>query len=482
MSFIAFDYLWFFPTVFVLYWCLGRVGQNALLVVSSFIFYGWIHPWFCSLLLTSAIVDYIAGAKIESDRENAGRWLTLSIATNMGMLCFFKYCDFFLDNVISVMEALGVSHNVHTLGLLLPVGISFFTFQTMSYTIDIYREQLKPRDNVLDYLVFISFFPQLVAGPVERASNMLPQVEADRVWSWTNMRSGFALCMWGAFKKVVIADTIAPYVDFVFVTPNPSFAMVWAGGLGFGLQILADFSAYTDLARGSARMLGFELIRNFDKPFIAATPMEYFQRWHMSFSTWLRDYVYMPAIFSTWVRKWVTVPGTGRWGAFAHQTRATYITFVASAIWHGATWAFLAWGLYYATLITGYTYVQKKVLPKSWKKWKRGRYLGVPLMFVFTVFGMLIFREPTLGSLVNHMMLNPFAGTEAQWMATAIIVANVIVYASPMMLAMALQPKLDEVAERGWFLPVQTTAWAAFAFGIFVFARDTKGDFVYFQF
>ena len=480
MSFVQIEFLWFMLTVFTVYYLARtKTQQNLLLVLASYVFYGWVHPWFCGLLLLSSFVDFFAAQGIQKNRAHKGRWMALSLAGNLGMLGYFKYMNWFVDSVIGALNTLGIEHSVAALNIYLPVGISFFTFQTMSYTIDVYRERLDARSNFIDYMVFVSFFPQLVAGPVERAENVLPQLEKRRSLDWENVRSGFALALWGAFKKVVVADTIAPYVDLVFIHNAPSGAMVWAAALGFTIQILADFSAYTDLARGTARILGIELMENFNSPYISKTPMEYWQRWHISFSTWLRDYVYLPVTFSDWVRK---VPGISAAGPLGILFAGFMITMVVSGVWHGANWSCVIWGVYHGVLLCAYTYAQRKI-PRKVRKQKHWDYLLMPLMFFWTVLGMMIFREPRITQLLHKLTLNPFVGTEEQWIAASIMLSVSLTGALPLLIAFAaLRTVIPKMKQSPWYWPMQTTAWTVYALTMFTFTRVTETDFVYFAF
>lgn len=483
MSFVQIEFLWFMAIVFALYWLFPRKRlQNLLLVAGSYVFYGWVHPWFCLLLVISSVVDYFAAHGIERSENHKGRWLALSIAGNMGMLAYFKYANWFVDSWISIFDSLGIQHSVAALNIYLPVGISFFTFQTMSYSIDVYRGQLKARRNFLDYMVFVSFFPQLVAGPIERASNVLPQIEKARRFDFQQVRSGLGLALWGALKKILVADTVAPYVDLVFIHNDPSGAMVWAAALGFTIQILADFSAYTDLARGTARMLGIELMENFRSPFISKTPMEYWQRWHISLSTWLRDYVYLPVTFSPWVRKWLRIPFMGEPGVMGITARSFMITMLISGVWHGANWSCVIWGVYHGLLLSIYTWAQRKI-PRKIRKQKRWGPPLIALMFFWTVLGMLMFREPRAALLIDKLTLNPFVGTEAQWITASIMLSVSLVAATPLLIAFIAERTLIPRMEKSvWFWPMQTVAWAVFAVTMFTFTRVTETDFVYFQF
>ncbi|MCB9679878.1 MAG: MBOAT family protein [Alphaproteobacteria bacterium] len=468
MTFVQWQFLVFFAIVFAIYWSVGRRAQNLLLAVASAVFYGWVHPWFLGLLYGSAVLDYVMGRLMVERPARRRLWLTLSLAGNLGMLGWFKYADFFVANVAAALDALGLHTSLHTLGIFLPVGISFYTFQTMSYTLDIYRGQLEPRRNFLDYVVFVSFFPQLVAGPVERASNLLPQMERERRWSWDQLLSGIHLAMWGAFKKVCIADTIAPYVDKIFVLHDPSGPLIWAGTLGFTLQILADFSGYTDIARGTARMLGFELMENFRHPYLAANPSDFWRRWHISFSSWIRDYLYIPL-------------GGNRGGQLG-VLRSTFGAMTLSGLWHGASWNFVFWGVYHAVLLTGYRLVTPRI-PASVRRSGPGRVAAVAIMFGFTVVGWLIFRETHGDRLLAAFTKAPWAASHDQWVATVVMLATTAAFALPLFVALAWEtwvtPRL--VTWRGR-LALETTLWATWAVAMATFVRLSTTDFIYFQF
>ncbi len=468
MTFVQWEFLTFFLVIYTIYWNVGRRSQNLLLAVGSAIFYGWVHPWFLGLLYGSAVLDYWMGRFMRERPERAKLWLTISMAGNLGMLGTFKYLDFFIDNIVGVFELLGLQTSVHTLGIFLPVGISFYTFQTMSYTLDIYRKDLEPRRDFLDYVVFVSFFPQLVAGPVERARNLLPQMERVRVWSADALGSGLGLALWGAFKKVCIADTIAPYVNKIFIVADPTGPLIWAGTLGFTLQILADFSGYTDIARGTARMLGFELMENFKNPYMATSPSDFWARWHISFSSWIRDYLYIPLGGSKF----------GFWGT----VKSTFGAMLLSGLWHGASWNFVLWGAYHGVITIAYRVVRPKI-PKDFRRSQLGHALAVPLMFMLTVVGWLIFRETHLDRLVAAFTLSPFASTPDQWVATVVMLATTALCATPLVVALVWEswaaPRLEGKAME---VPLRGVAWALWIVGIAACVRSTAADFIYFQF
>lgn len=448
----------------------ARVLQNLLLASASAVFYGFVHPWFLALLYFSAVLDFNVGKLMVDRPDRRQSWLLVSLAGNLGMLGVFKYYNFFVENVAAVFALGGVELNPWTLQVLLPVGISFYTFQTLSYTIDCYRGTLSPRRDFLDYVVYVSFFPQLVAGPIERASSLLPQVEKDRSFVGRLILSGFGLALWGGFKKVCIADTIAPYVDEVFMTREPTFAMVFAASWGFGVQMLADFSAYTDIARGCARMMGFELVRNFDRPYAAATTPEFWRRWHMSLSSWVGDYVYTPIL------------KTGRPTAL-RMTVALFFTFFLIGLWHGASWNFIVLGLWSFVWVTFFTFVTP--LAPRWVR--QNRVLGFFGAFLHAVVVLqpcgLLFRERNLERVWQHLTQPMMGGTEEEWVAAGIVATFAAAGSVPMTMKHAYDDYVAPWLERSvWYLPAQTTFWSLEALMIFVFYRDASEDFIYFQF
>ena len=469
MTFVQVEFLAFFAIVFSAYWAVGnRVAQNILLVVASAIFYGWVHPFWLVLMYVAALVDYGAGLGMKAWPDHRRLVLAVSIGANCLLLGYYKYADFFVENVAAALDLLGVHHSLAPIGVLLPAGISFYTFQSMAYSFDIYRKELEPRKNLLEYLLAVSLFCHLVAGPVQRASNLLMQAETPRRFSWTMIRSGMALAMSGAVKKVVVADTVSPYVDKVFALAHPSGALIWAATLGFAVQILADFSGYSDIARGTARMLGFELMENFKHPYLAWNPSEFWRRWHVSFSTWIKDYLY--------------IPFGGSKGGFARTTLATFGAMGLSGLWHGAAWNYVIWGLYHASLLTGYRLVAPRI-PNALKSAWFGRPAAIAIMFAFTNLGWLLFRETSLVNLVRDLTMSPFSATPEEWVATAVLLAVTGVCGAALIVGLMVETwVVPRVQRSAWHLPVQTTTWAVFALALFTFVRMSAGDFIYFQF
>ena len=477
MIFHSLDFVLFFLVITTAYWRLPQRGQNVLLLVASYFFYGYVHPWFLMLIGTSTVIDYAAARGMEAWPARRLRFMWLSIISNFGMLGFFKYFNFFVENVADVLAALGLPVSPPMLRIVLPVGISFYTFQAMSYTIDVYRGELRARRSLLDVAVFISFFPHLVAGPIQRASFLLPQVEATRRFSIDKARSGFLLICWGFFKKLVIADNVGVIANKVFALADPSFPLLWAGVFAFAIQIYADFSAYTDIARGTSRWLGFELTENFDHPYMARTPSDFWRRWNISLSSWFRDYVYVPL-------------GGSRAGEIA-WARNVLVTFLLSGLWHGASWNYVLWGLYHGLLLI-LTRAHTILRPASSPRWLPSAFLRSALiaaqvagMFVLTNVGWLLFRETSLQAIARDLTLSPFAASSLDRWAAFYLFLVVFVYSIPLWVQSLWIEVMgrDERPVAGW----PRIAWQGAACGlafaaILVLRSQTSLDFIYFQF
>ncbi len=481
MTFVQVEFLWFLIVVFCTYWVLPRRGQNLLLVVASLVFYGWVHPWFVGLLLYSSMLDYTCSNGIARWPEHKKRFLWGSILGNAVLLGAFKYLDFFIENIAAALQLVGLGADLQVLGILLPVGISFYTFQTLSYTIDVYRGSLKPEKDFVTFLGYVGFFPQLVAGPIERAARLLPQFHRDRSLDWTKFRSGVSLAMWGVAKKVIVADTLAPYVNAIYATDEPSNAMAWAAAFGFMLQMLADFSAYTDIARGVARLLGFDLTHNFDHPYLAASPDEFWQRWHISFSDWLRDYIFFPLYDWGWARRWLRIPGVPD-DTRSRIARAALLTMLFSGLWHGAAWHFVLWGAFWGVVQVVWAYA-KPLAPKGVSGHPLARPSAIGLMIFLNLIAHQLFREPELARLPGRFLGNPFAGTWDEWIVASLMLTLALAGAAFLNLAMAFELYVwPRIKDRPVALPVETTLWALAGWGAFTFARQTQADFLYFAF
>jgi len=336
MSFNSIEYAIFLPIVFLFYWFIVNKNlklQNFFLLTVSYIFYGWWDWRFLILIVFSSMVDYLVGMGLEKQQDKAKRKLLLltSIFVNIGFLGFFKYYNFFAENFIKAFTIFGTHPDITSLNIILPVGISFYTFQTLSYSIDVYRGKFKPTKDIIAFFAFVAFFPQLVAGPIERATNLLPQFYKKRYFEYDKAVDGMRQILWGLFKKIVIADNCARYANVIFSNYSDySGSTLVIGLLLFTFQIYGDFSGYSDIAIGTARLFGFNLMRNFAFPYFSRDIAEYWRRWHISLSSWFRDYVYIPL--------------GGSRGSTLMKIRNTFIIFLVTGFWHGANWTFVAWG------------------------------------------------------------------------------------------------------------------------------------------
>ena len=465
MNFTDGNYAIFLPLVLALYWLVrAKTPQNLILLCASYIFYGFVHPWICILIAASTVVDYGCGLLLaQTDRSPKFRRtiLWVSLAFNLGMLGVFKYHNFFVTSAATALGSLGITVEPTLLQVLLPAGISFYTFQTLSYTIDVFRGELAARKNFLDFAVFVSCFPQLVAGPIERASRLLPQIETSREWDWKFLSSAIPLFVCGFFKKLVVADNLAPFVQQVYMLEQPSAWVLFAGTVAFAIQILADFSAYTDIARGSAKLLGFDLMENFNAPYLSLTPTDFWRRWHISLSTWIRDYLYIPLggsrVESKWKYAWVVV-----------------LTFGLSGLWHGAEWHFVAWGIFHAALLIVYRQLG------LYGRWKPANVFTTAsawtLMMLFTIFGWTLFRAPSLAWL-GDALLNLQSGLAGDDLFVGtLILGYCAAYSAPWLL-LGLLRRLDQ---RFYWHRV-SAHWTLACLIVLLANRDPEA-FIYFQF
>lgn len=482
MIFHSLDFVVFFAAVVLVFWRLPHRGQNVLLLVASYVFYGYVHPWFLILIAASTTIDYLSARGMERWPARKRAFMALSIVTNFGMLGFFKYFNFFMDNVQAVLGAIGLHPGVPALRIVLPVGISFYTFQAMSYTVDVYRGELRARRSLLDVAVFISFFPHLVAGPIQRASYLLPQVETGRRFSVERATSGLSLMVWGYFKKLVIADNVGVIANKVFAIDDPSFEILWAGVFAFAVQIYADFSAYTDIARGASRWLGFELTENFEHPYLARSPSDFWRRWNISLSTWFRDYVYIP------------LGGSRARGA--RWARNILVTFLLSGLWHGASWNYVLWGAYHGLLLIATR--SHRILARGRRSEIGGRgaevggrksgaleVLQVLGMFGLTLVGWLLFRETNLHAIVRDLTLSPWRSTALDRQAGLYLSLLALGYSVPLWVQSLWVETRAADAERmtGWGMAAirAVASGAAFA-AILVLRSRSSLDFIYFRF
>jgi D-alanyl-lipoteichoic acid acyltransferase DltB (MBOAT superfamily) len=432
MVFNSFSYWAFFAAIFVLSRCCSLRARNILLLLASYLFYAAWDYRFLSLLWLSTGVDFLVGLRLAStpDPRRRRAWLVLSLVVNLGVLGFFKYAGFFAEGLVALLDPAGIRLAPWALEVVLPVGISFYTFQSLSYTIDVYRGRLAVERSLSRFALYVAFFPQLVAGPIERATRLLPQIGQLHRAGIDQIASGAWLCLWGLFKKVVIADNVGVLPDAVFADPGlASGPEVLVATYAFSIQIYCDFSGYTDIARGSARLLGFDLMRNFDTPYLSRSMQEFWRRWHISLSTWLRDYLYIPL-------------GGSRLGA-----RRTYvnlgITMLLGGLWHGANWTFLLWGTFHGALLA---------IERGWKVYGKesatGRFrqlLRLVATFHLVVFGWLIFRADAVGDI--PVLLSRFSDLQVH-------------------------------AAGSWFLQLLLLSSPLVVFDLFQWWRDTDDEFI----
>ena len=400
MLFNSIDFAIFLPIVFVLYWFITKRNlklQNLLIVLSSYVFYGWWDYRFLALILFSTLVDYAVGLQLQKTEhgEKRKRLLWTSILVNIGLLGFFKYYNFFIDNFTTAFSFFGSEIQPNSLNIILPVGISFYTFQTLSYTIDVYRKKMEPTKDLVAFAAFVSFFPQLVAGPIERATNLLPQFYKKRRFVYSKAVDGLRQILWGLFKKIVIADNCAEYANIIFNNSSEySGSTLFLGAIFFAFQIYCDFSGYSDIAIGTSRLFGFNLKQNFAFPYFSRDIAEFWRRWHISLSTWFRDYLYIPMGGSR---------GT-RW----NQIRNVFVIFLVSGFWHGANWTFIVWGLLNALYFLPLMLLRRN--RKHFGPISKGRYLpslsdflNMSLTFILTVFAWIFFRSENINYAFSYI-------------------------------------------------------------------------------
>lgn len=400
MLFNSLNFAVFLPIVFIAYWLIfykRHKIQNTLLLISSYFFYACWDYRFLFLLIFSTLLDYYSGLKIANTGNDKERkfWFWLSIIINLGILAVLKYYNFFISSFTDAMSIIGVQVNVHTLNVILPVGISFYTFHGLSYVIDVYKRKIIVEKSFIDYAVFVSFFPLLVAGPIERATHLLPQIKTPRYFNYQTAIDGLRQILWGLFKKIVIADNCAEYANMVFNNSNDySGSTHLLGAIFFAFQIYGDFSGYSDIALGTARLFGIELLRNFNYPYFSRDIAEFWRRWHISLSSWFKDYLYIPLGGSK----------AGMW----QKVRNTFIIFLVSGFWHGANWTFIVWGLLNALFImpsivfnTNRTNMQIVAHDRFFPTIKE--FVAINITFMLTVFAWIFFRAKNLSEAISYI-------------------------------------------------------------------------------
>lgn len=482
MFFNSLDFAIFLPIVFILYWFVSQRNlrlQNILIVLASYVFYGWWDWRFLSLILFSTFVDYLVGVQLSKTNEEKKRkmYLWTSICINLGFLGIFKYYNFFLDNFIQAFTFFGAEVSARGLDIVLPVGISFYTFQTLSYSIDVYKRKLEPTKDFVAFAAFVSFFPQLVAGPIERATNLLPQFYKKRKFSYDKSVDGLRQILWGMFKKVVIADNAAEYANIIFNNSDDhSGSTLVVGVVFFALQIYGDFSGYSDIAIGTSRLFGFNLMRNFAFPYFSRDMAEFWRRWHISLSTWFRDYLYIPL--------------GGSKGGTGMKIRNTFIIFIVSGFWHGANWTFIVWGalnaLYFLPLLLSNrnranleTVAQGSLFPNL------KEFFQILVTFGLTLIAWVFFRADNVnhaiqylsGIFSNTLFTAPNFETNENFITILIMVTGFVTIE---WLGRENEYAIERFGYK-WKRPFRWAFYYALLFGIY-FVKGTQQEFIYFQF
>ncbi len=474
MVFNSTTFLLFFILFFPLYWLISNKGsirfRNLFTIAASYIFYGFWDWRFLGLIILSSTTDYAVGLLLSGVRKQRTRksLLVLSILVNLGILGLFKYFNFFVDAFSEMASIFSINLNTSTLQVILPVGISFYTFQTLSYTIDIYRKKISPTKDLISFFAFVSFFPQLVAGPIERAANLLGQFQEKKIFNYDRCVDGLRLVLWGLFKKVVIADNFGVLADAAFHPENPvSGVLTLAGALFFAFQIYADFSGYSDMAIGIARMLGFNLMKNFVTPYFSASLKEFWQRWHISLSSWFKDYLYIPL------------------GGNRKKTGRVYmnlmITFMLSGLWHGASYTFLIWGSMHGLFL-----ILERMI-----KFKPPKFLGVLMVFILVVILWIPFRaentQQLLGLTGSLADLQSYSFETLFRILKDFSVVRFLTLGLVVALFLFVESKMRMMDFSEWIsLRKRTVRWVVYyllLMGILLLGNfDVKPYFIYFQF
>ncbi len=472
MIFSQIEYLFFFVAVFLLYWATPRGRRIWVLLGASLAFYGTWNVRYLALILGSTLVDYVAARRIEAsdDAGTRNRWLLASLVANLGSLAFFKYYGFFATSVSALFTAVGLRADVPTLSLLLPVGISFYTFQSMSYTIDVWRGHLRSESSLVHFATYVAFFPQLVAGPIVRVGELMPQLKAPPSLTVSKVKRGGKLFLWGLTKKNLFADLVAlKCVDVVFANPGAyDTPTLWLAALGYSLQIYADFSGYTDMARGSALMLGYELPENFRTPYRSRNISEFWRRWHISLSSWLRDYLYISL------------------GGNRHGTWRTYrnlmLTMLLGGLWHGAAWTFVVWGGLHGGALALHRWWSRRTRDDpAWRARRTNPVYGAACgvgTFVFVCLCFVLFRATSFGdaaTLIGHLFV-PTGGGRLIHLAPLTLV-TVFAVGTVVGARIDVGAIYDRVP---W--PLRSVGYACVVVALFTLTPNTAVPFVYFQF
>lgn len=474
MLFNSIEFLFFLPVVFLLHWLLfkSRESRNIFLIIASYIFYGWWNPVFLLLIFITSVSSYASGLLVGLSSRKCIRQIALwgNVVLNLGILCTYKYFNFFSASFSAMMKSIGWEVDSITLDLILPVGISFYTFQALSYVIDVKRNQISATRDFFAFMAFISFFPQLVAGPIERATNLLPQFLRNRNFDYAKGVEGMRLILWGLFKKMVIADNCAPMADKIFDGYLDAGCLnLWIGAFLFTIQIYCDFSGYSDIARGVARLFGVELMHNFRLPYFSSDIKEFWSKWHISLTSWFRDYVYIPL-------------GGNRKGKWK-RIRNTVIVFLTSGLWHGANFTFIAWGGYHALLYLPTMLRNKKPKAEKRKTPILKSVLTMGITFLLVMIGWILFRARHLSEAFDYIRLMftaPVSPVGELIGKRAVIWCFVLLIAE--WIGRGYETPVDLFSKGvGRFVPVRWSLYIVLFLIVLIFSGNTE-QFIYFQF
>ena len=480
MLFNSLEYALFFIVIFVSYWSLqsrGIKSQNVLLLLGSYFFYGSWDWRFLFLLMFSTGLDYFTGIRIHEAKTAVWKkaWLIISVGINLGFLGFFKYFNFFISSAKKLLGSMGSETEFSTLDIILPVGISFYTFHGLSYVFDIYRGKIIPTKNAVDYCLFVSFFPLLVAGPIERATHLLPQIKSKRTFDYSKSVDGLRQILWGLFKKIVVADTCAEAVNLIFkASPQLEGSTLAIGAILFAIQIYGDFSGYSDIALGSARLLGFELLQNFSFPYFSRDIAEFWRKWHISLTSWFRDYLYVPL-------------GGSKVGTL-RQIYNTIIVFLVSGFWHGANWTFIAWGLYNAIcfiplLVTDKNRLNMGVVAQGKTFPNLKEILQMTGTFLLVCLGWIFFRANSMSQAIAY--IGSIFTKQLFTLPNDSYFSYVLLILIPFMMLIEWNGRhgryaLENLQQR-MYAPLRLLLYVTIAVGVLLFS-GVEEEFIYFQF
>lgn len=474
MLFCSQQYLLFFSLVFAVYWMMPwQRGRVYLLLVASFYFYSSWNHWLAAIIAVSTTLDYFVALAIDgtSDMRRRKLLLSITITANLGLLCYFKYANFFLASLEQALHTVGSTASLPVLSVILPIGISFYTFEAINYAVDVYHRDVRAERSLPNFMLFITFFPHLVAGPIVRARDFLSQIDRPKQWNWLRLNLGVQFFLMGMFKKMVIADRMAAFADPVFANPeNYRTSAAWLAVLAYSIQIYCDFSGYTDMAIGSAHMLGYKLAQNFNMPYLAVNISDFWRRWHISLSSWLRDYLFIPL-------------GGSRGGTWA-MNRNLLITMTLGGLWHGASWTFVAWGVLHGVLLIGHRtfrdFSKNRPWLLAWLHSLPGTLSRVVLTYFCVSLGWVLFRATTFTSAATlfKQLFVPSDGFYFLMPKQSLLVLTAVVVACHLLVRAGLWKKLAERLPA----PVLGTGYAVVLSLTLLLSPLAGKAFIYFQF